>query len=66
MRSMPIDPPLPRPEDRPATSPYLVAIGWALSAMVLLLAGLGAYLFRLEIIEAWPPAARLFVALGLV
>ncbi len=60
-----IDPPLPRPEDEEPPRPGL-ALGLAWGASVLLLAVLAsaAWLFRTEIIGAWPPAARLFHLFG--
>ena len=38
---------------------------WVASFMVLILGGVGAVAKRAEIMEAWPPSARLFAALGL-
>ena len=64
----PIAPPplVPKPEPRPATaSRKPVAVALALSIVVL--AGLltAGVLRRVQVIEAWPPAGRLYVWLGL-
>lgn len=65
-RSMPIDPPLPRLGDAPASPPDRFALaGWLLTVAALLVAAYAAYAWRDEIMAAWPPAARLFTALGL-
>lgn len=65
-RSMPIDPPLPRLGDAPASpSDRFALAGWVVTVAVLIGGGLAAYAFRAEIVAAWPPAARLFAALGL-
>jgi predicted Zn finger-like uncharacterized protein len=67
-RHSPMDPPLP-PSRAPASeSPRgtaMLAVAWLLS---LALVGAGAWAaltYRAEITEAWPPAARLYQALGL-
>ncbi len=60
-----IDPPLPRLGDAPPRSGRRLALAWAATAVaVLALVGVLA-LFREEITSAWPPAARLYLALGL-
>jgi len=65
-RSMPIDPPLPRLGDAPASPPDRFALaGWVVTVAVLIGGALAAYAFRAEIVAAWPPAARVFAALGL-
>jgi predicted Zn finger-like uncharacterized protein len=38
---------------------------WVASVLVLILGGVGAVAQRAEIMEVWPPSARLFAALGL-
>ena len=64
-RSMPIDPPLPRLGDAPASPPDRFAMaGWVATVAVLIGGGLAAHAYRVEIVAAWPPAARLFAALG--
>jgi predicted Zn finger-like uncharacterized protein len=42
-----------------------LALAWLLSLAALGGAGYAAFLYRAEIMQAWPPAARLFAALGL-
>ncbi|MGG5810734.1 zinc-ribbon domain-containing protein [Falsiroseomonas sp. CW058] len=61
----PIHPPLPQREERAEPSPKVALVGWAVSLAVLAAAIWGAVAFRAEIATAWPPAARLFLALGL-
>lgn len=63
--AMPIDPPLPAPEERPEASPRAAIVGWLGSLALIAVAIWAAIIFRAEIIAAWPPAARLFLALGL-
>lgn len=59
-----IDPPLPRPEALPRPVGTALRLAWAAS-LIAVLAGLaGLWLFRAEIAEAWPPAARLYRILG--
>ena len=41
-----------------------LAIGWVLSIALVLAVGWATYHFHAEIIAAWPPAARLYQALG--
>jgi hypothetical protein len=59
------DPPLPRLGDAP---PYLggmtLWLAWVGSVLILLLALAVLWLFRADLVAAWPPAARLFSALG--
>jgi predicted Zn finger-like uncharacterized protein len=59
-----IDPPLPRLGDTPPGRALGLWLAWVASVLMVggLLAGL--WLFRLEVVAAWPPAARLFLALG--
>jgi predicted Zn finger-like uncharacterized protein len=62
----PIYPPLPRREEQEAAAERGVALaGWAGSLILLATAVWLVYAWRAEIIELWPPAARLFIALGL-
>lgn len=55
------EPPLPPPAPR-VRIPVLA--GWLLSAVVLLGAAWAAYVWRAEIVRAWPPSARVYTALG--
>jgi hypothetical protein len=54
----------PRIIQAPRKGPPIVA--WALSILVLVLAVVGALVFRAPVMKAWPPSARLYAALGLV
>lgn len=55
-----IDPPLPRPDDRPQRAGPALRLAWAASLLAVL-SGVGAlWLFSAEISAAWPPAARLY------
>jgi predicted Zn finger-like uncharacterized protein len=54
----------PEPAKDKASSRSLRA-AWAASILVLILGGVGAVAQRAEIMEVWPPSARLFAALGL-
>lgn len=38
---------------------------WAASSIILMSAAWGAYAWRAQIVEAWPPSARAYAALGL-
>jgi hypothetical protein len=65
-------PPIPdrraqeRLRDAPASPPDRFAIlGWVLTIAVLAAAGYAAYVFRAEIVAAWPPALRVYALLGL-
>jgi hypothetical protein len=51
--------PMPRQQNR------ALAAAWAVSLVVLLLAAGTAIAWRDDIIQAWPPSARVFIALGL-
>ncbi len=65
-QSNPIDPPLPRLSDAPASPPDRLALaGWVMTTVVLALGLYAGFAFRGEIIEAWPASARLYQALGL-
>jgi len=67
------EPPAPKPpaaakpaEAPPATPPDRPALlGWAATAGVLVLAAGLLSTYRAEVIQAWPPAARLFQWLGM-
>jgi hypothetical protein len=62
-----IEPPLPPTEDTPAPpSGSGLTFAWVVS--ILLLAGfvMSLWLFRDEVVRAWPAAARLYMALGLL
>ncbi|SFK97007.1 zinc-ribbon domain-containing protein [Falsiroseomonas stagni] len=65
-QSNPIDPPLQRLSDAPASPPDRMALaGWIMTVVVV---GVGLYAgvtFRGEIMDAWPASARLYQALGL-
>jgi len=64
----PIDPPPPAErlvEPAPSRPAAPVALAWLLSLAVLGAAGWAGYRYRAEIVEAWPPAARLYAAIGL-
>jgi hypothetical protein len=43
----------------------LLALGWLVSIGVLVGLGWAGVVWRAEVVEAWPPAARLYIALGL-
>ena len=66
-------PPLPPPERMPPRSaharsptPILASLAVvAISLVVLVSLGWAAYAWRAEVMHAWPPSERLFVALGL-
>lgn len=61
-----IEPPLPRPDDAPSPRrDRLLWLAWALTGLALLALAVALYLFRAEIVAAWPPAERLYLALGL-
>lgn len=65
-QSMPIDPPLPRLSDAPASPPDRLALaGWIMTLVVVALGTYAGFAFRGEIMEAWPASARLYQALGL-
>jgi predicted Zn finger-like uncharacterized protein len=61
-----IDPPLPRLGDvsaREASGPLLWA-AWIGSLLVVVAMAAMLWAYRAEVVAAWPPAARLFLALG--
>jgi predicted Zn finger-like uncharacterized protein len=57
-----IEPPLAQPP--PAEADTALRLAWAGSLLLLLLLGLALWLFRDEIVAAWPPAARLYLMFG--
>jgi predicted Zn finger-like uncharacterized protein len=59
-----IDPPLPRPEALPRPTGLALRLAWVASLLAVLGIGAALWLFRAEIVEAWPPAARLYLMLG--
>ncbi|WP_458095019.1 zinc-ribbon domain-containing protein [Roseomonas sp. WA12] len=58
------EPPAAPAGERADTSRFLV-LGWAASLLLLAGAAAAAWVWRIELVEAWPPAARAFLALGL-
>ncbi|MFC7735476.1 zinc-ribbon domain-containing protein [Roseomonas sp. GCM10028921] len=52
------------PVVRESPAPLLVA-AWGASVLVLAGAAAAAWYWRVDLVEAWPPAARAFIALGL-
>jgi hypothetical protein len=63
---MPIDPPLPRLSDAPASPPDRLALaGWIMTVVVVAIGAYAGFAFRGEIMQAWPASARLYQALGL-
>jgi predicted Zn finger-like uncharacterized protein len=59
-----IDPPLPRPSDLPPHGRVALRLAWGASILAVVGMGIALWLFRAEIVEAWPPAARLYLMLG--
>lgn len=59
-----IDPPLPRPEALPRPAGPALRLAWAASLLAVLGGVAALWLFRSEIVQAWPPAARLYLILG--
>lgn len=62
-----IEPPLPQFGDAVPRQPRRIGLwlAWILSILVLLLLAAAVLRFRAEIVGAWPPAERLYAALGL-
>jgi predicted Zn finger-like uncharacterized protein len=66
-------PPTPGPSamERLAAHPALpqsrfrLRMAWAASLLLLILAGWGAYTWRSQIVEVWPPSARMYAAFGM-
>jgi predicted Zn finger-like uncharacterized protein len=51
--------------DRPMPSRNVLVLAWFGSAVLIVAVLVAAYLFRAAIMQAWPPSARLYGALGL-
>ncbi len=49
----------------PGDSPGKLRAAWAVSVLLLILAAGAAYVWRSQLIDAWPPSQRLYAALGL-
>jgi predicted Zn finger-like uncharacterized protein len=66
-RHSPIDAPpeINGTRDTPRRSGPVLALAWLLSLATLAVAGWALVHYQTEIVEAWPPAARLYAALGL-
>lgn len=60
-----IDPPLPQLDDAPRRPDFLLLAAWVASVLLVVLAGVGLWLFRADLVAAWPPMARLYLALGI-
>jgi predicted Zn finger-like uncharacterized protein len=61
-----IDPPLPRLGDAPPAQFVTgLRVAWAASVLAVLVLLALLLVFRAEIAAAWPPAARLYMALGM-
>jgi predicted Zn finger-like uncharacterized protein len=63
-RPYPIDPPLPQPDAAPPPAGTALRLAWAASLLAVLGLAVALWLFRVEIVQAWPPAARLYFMLG--
>ncbi|WP_165982330.1 zinc-ribbon domain-containing protein [Dankookia rubra] len=59
-----IDPPLPQPPDGAGRGDPALRLAWAASLLAVLGMGTALWLFRAEIVGAWPPAARLYLMFG--
>jgi predicted Zn finger-like uncharacterized protein len=59
-----IDPPLPQPDELPTHGAAALRLAWAASVLAVVGMGMVIWLFSTEIVEAWPPAARLYLMLG--
>jgi predicted Zn finger-like uncharacterized protein len=46
-------------------SPLRLRLAWAASLLLLVVLGWSAYAWRAQIVHAWPPSARIYLALGL-
>ncbi|NMJ40930.1 hypothetical protein GWK16_06745 [Roseomonas sp. JC162] len=57
--------PIPVSGDDAADPPEGLVRAWILSVAAVVVAGLALVAFRADVVAAWPPAARLFTALGL-
>ena len=65
-QAQPIHPPLPNPAEqrRARAAAMLLWAAWIGSGVLLAALGAGAWAYRGPIVEAWPPAARLYLLLG--
>jgi predicted Zn finger-like uncharacterized protein len=61
----PIYPPLPRHAEAPDRERGAALAGWIGTLLLLVTAAWLAYAWREEVVALWPPAARLYAALGL-
>ena len=67
----PVDLPPPRPVGMRANLPAVrkrrgsSPLGWVALAAVVLIILIGGFLFRVEIVNVWPPAAKLYATIGL-
>jgi hypothetical protein len=65
------DPPLAaalgeaQPASRGGSGDLALWLAWSATVLGVVAFGVGLVLFRQEIMAAWPPSARLFLALGL-
>ncbi len=60
-----IDPPLPQHDDAPPRPMIALWAAWAASILLVILAGVALWAWRADIVGAWPPMARLYLALGI-
>jgi fatty acid desaturase len=58
-------PPEPIPAASRAAPAWGTGLAWAASLLLLAAAAGAAWYWRVSLVEAWPPAARAFMALGL-
>ncbi len=59
------DPAVPAPDAEAAGGSRAVGLAWGASLLLLAMAAVAAWHWRVDLVEAWPPAARAFMALGL-
>lgn len=57
--------PLAHEESRPARGGARAVVAWVLSVLVLVGLGAAAVQWRTQVMAAWPPSQRVYVALGL-
>ncbi|SHJ02181.1 MJ0042 family finger-like domain-containing protein [Roseomonas rosea] len=55
---------MPAPDAEAAGGLRVVGLAWGASLLVLAVAAAAAWHWRVDLVEAWPPAARVFIALG--
>lgn len=60
-----IDPPLPQQDDGAPRPTAALRAAWAASVLLVVLAIAALWVFRAAIVAAWPPMARLYLALGI-